>query len=162
MLLASGSNPPHISAIKCRFAFFRTANNSVAGFAVYFHRWLSCCFSECSTVPRSQGNSISAHVCSFIRDFGSSSHPRLVSIHQPIHFYRVFFILGHNFFSSIVSYILKSLAVGFLIYTYGRPSPPKIQKYNWLVISLIVFWRTIDLILGDLFKIQMDKSSLAK
>ena len=42
----------HISAIKCRLAFFRTANNSVAGFAVYFHRWLSCCFSECSTVPR--------------------------------------------------------------------------------------------------------------
>ena len=78
MLLESGSNPPHISAIKCRFAFFRTANNSVAGFAVYFHRWFSCCFSECSTVPRSQSNSISAHVCSFIRYFGSSSHPRLV------------------------------------------------------------------------------------
>ena len=68
----------HISAIKCRFPFFRTANNSMAGFAVYFHRWLSCCFSECSTVPRSQGNSISAQVCSFIRDFGSSSPPRLV------------------------------------------------------------------------------------
>ena len=130
MFLASGSNPPHISAIKCRFPFFRTANNSVAGFAVYFHRWLSCCFSECSTVPQSQGNSISAHVCSFIRDFGSSSPPRLVSIHQPIHFYRVFFILGHNFFSSIVSYILKSLAVGFLIYTYGGRHR---QKYKNII-----------------------------
>ena len=131
MLLVSGPNPPHINAKKCRCPFFRTANNGVAGFAVYFHRWLSCCFSECSTVPRLQGNSISAHVCSFILDSGSSFHPRLVLIHQPIHFYRVFFILGHNFFFSIVSYILKSLAVGFLNYIYGRPSSQKIQKYNW-------------------------------
>ena len=159
MLLASGSNPPHISAMKCRFAFFTTANNSVAGFAVYFHRWLSCCFSECSTVPRSQSNSISAHVCSFIRDSGSSSHPRLViNLFISIESSSSWVII----FSSIVSYILKSLAVGFLIYTYGRSSPPKIQKYNWFVISLIVFWRKLDLILRDLFKIQMDKSPLVK
>ena len=81
-----------------RFPFFGRANNSVAGFAMYFHRYLHSCFTECSTVPRLQGNSISAHVCSFILDSGSSSHPRLVSIHQLIHFYRVFIISGHNFF----------------------------------------------------------------
>ena len=37
----------------------------MAGFAVYFPRYLQSCFTECSTVPRLQGNFISAHVCSF-------------------------------------------------------------------------------------------------
>ena len=83
---------------KSRFPFFRRANNSIAGFSVDFQPYLYCCFSEYSPVPWLQSNLISADVCSFIRDFGSSSHPRLVSTHQPIHFYRVFIISGHKFF----------------------------------------------------------------
>ena len=83
---------------KSRFPFFRRANNSIAGFSVDFQPYLYCCFSEYSPVSWLQSNLISADVCSFIRDFGSSSHPRLVSTHQPIHFYRVFIISGHKFF----------------------------------------------------------------
>ena len=131
MLLASGSNPPHISAIKCRFPFFRTANNSVAGFAVYFHRWLSCCFSECSTVPRLQGNSISAHVCSFILDSGSSSHPRLVLIHQPIQFYQVFFILRYNFFLDSKLYSQNFSCRISKFHLWAAVTAKKKQKYNW-------------------------------
>ena len=81
-----------------------------------FQPYLYCCFSEYSPVPWLQSNLISADVCSFIRDFGSSSHPRLVSTHQAIYFYRVFIISGHKF-SLIVSYILRTLAVGFPNYT---------------------------------------------
>ena len=155
-----------------RFPFFGRANNSVAGFAVYFHRYLHSCFTECSTVPRLQGNSISAHVCSFVLDSGSSSHPRLVSIHQLIQFYRVFIISGHNFFL-IVSYILRTLAVGFLNYTklnFLKQSDPiyvfviyKITVFVFFVVTLINLMATllaVSVKIHEMHRAYTDKNSL--
>ena len=54
---------------RCGFPFFRGCHDGVAGFAMYFHRYLYSCPSECSAVPRLQGNLTSAQIRSFILDF---------------------------------------------------------------------------------------------
>lgn len=65
---------------RCGFPFFRGCHDGVAGFAMYFHRYLYSCPSECSAVPRLQGNLTSAQIRSFILDFNNPFDRRLVSI----------------------------------------------------------------------------------
>ena len=68
----------------------------LASICVFTDRYLYSCPSECSAIPRLQGNHTSAQIRSFILDFKNPFDRRLVSICQGSSFYQIFVILGRN------------------------------------------------------------------